>query len=376
MNIVSVTCDYADCTGGSAETVRQFAEALGCSTISFTAKPLLEQCVRDAGVVHVPLSAAATYGWPDGQGLRAAEEALRGAQFIFCHKLFRYHDDWVRRAATRWRIPYCVVPHGALDPYVFSYRALRKRAWMASLGRSLFRRSAGLLFATAPEREKAARFVDGVPSWVVGWPAPEAPAGDPESDRRRVRAQFGIPERDRVLLFLGRLDPMKRPHETIAAFLRAAAVDAHLIIAGPDGEYSAAELRALIGSSGSANVHVAGPAYGADKWSLYHAADAFVNLSARENYGYTVAEALAANLPVILSPGNALAVELDRVGCGWMLATDTAEECSAAIDAALRTSPEALRAMGARGHSWAARNASMGRFRSRLLTIVDEAVAA
>jgi glycosyltransferase involved in cell wall biosynthesis len=368
MKLASVTLDYADSNGGSSETVRQFAAALGCSTISFTSTALLDRCVRGPGVLHLPVSrGAGVYGWPDRRALRDAEAAIRGSHFIFCHKLFRYHDDWVRRVAARWRIPYCVVPHGSLDPYVFSYRGLRKRAWLASLGRRLFARSAGVLFATAREREKAAAYVEGVRSWVVNWPAPEASLSDPEADRRRVRARLGIPAADRVLLFLGRLHSMKRPRETIAAFARAAVPAAHLIVAGPEDEYSAAELR------GTPNVHVTGPVYGSYKWALYHAADTFVNLSARENFGYTVAEALAAGLPVILSPGNALCADLAPIRCGWLLSS---EDSAAALGEALRAPAAQLRAMGERGRAWAAANTSLERFRSRLLAVVDEARAA
>src|SRR6185437_6428229 len=103
--------------GGSAESVRQFAAALGGPTISFTSTALLDGAVHGPGVVHVPVSGpGAVYSWPGRAPLAEAERHLRDADFVFCHKLFRYHGDWVRRLG----IPYCVVPHGALDPWVFT----------------------------------------------------------------------------------------------------------------------------------------------------------------------------------------------------------------------------------------------------------------
>jgi len=365
MNVVSVTLDYAACTGGSAESVRQFAAALGGPTVSFTSASLLDRCVREPNVVHVPVSGAASfYSVPNRSALRAAEEQIRGASFVFCHKLFRYHCDWVRGLG----IPYCIVPHGGLDPWVFTYRALRKRAWMASLGRQFFERSAGVLFATAREREKAAPWADRYRSWVVNWPVPYGQVDDPEGARRCVRARLGIAPGDRVLLFLGRLHSMKRPKETVAAFARAATPEAHLILAGPDDEYSAADL------TGLPNVHVIGPVYGTAKWELYHAADAFVNLSARENFGYTVAEALAAGLPVVLSPGNDLRGELDPIRCGCLLETDSPDEIAAALQTVLSAPRDMLGAMGARGRAWALANTGVDRFRSQLMNIVEEAL--
>jgi glycosyltransferase involved in cell wall biosynthesis len=369
MNVVSVTLDYADCSGGSTESVRQFAAALGGPTVSFTSASLLDRCVRAPGVVHVPVSGAgALYGMPNRAALRAAEEQLRGAAFVFCHLLYRYHCDWVRSVAARYGIPYCVVPHGALDPWVFTYRGLRKRVWLASVGHRLFGGSAGVLFATSREREKAATWVEGCRSWVVNWPVPYCQVDDPEGARRRVRAGLGIAPADRVLLFLGRLHSMKRPKETIAAFARAASPGAHLIVAGPDDEYSASDL------AGAPNVHVIGPVYGAAKWELYHAADAFVNLSARENFGYTVAEAVAAGLPVVLSPGNDLRGELDPLRCGFLLETDSPAEAVAALQTVLSAPPDMLRAMGARGRAWALAHTGLDRFRAQLMNIVEEAL--
>jgi glycosyltransferase involved in cell wall biosynthesis len=365
MNVVSVTLDYADCNGGSAESVRQFAAALGGPTVSFTSAALLDRCVCAPGVIHVPVAGpGALYSVPDRAALRAAEEQIRGASFLFCHKLFRFHCDWVRGLG----IPYCIVPHGALDPWVFTYRGLRKRLWMASLGRGFFERSAGVLFATAREREKAAFRVDGRRSWVVNWPVPYCHVDDPQAARRRVRAELGIALSDRVLLFLGRLHSMKRPKETVAAFARAAAPGAHLILAGPDDEYSARDL------TGAPNVHMIGPVYGTAKWELYHAADAFVNLSARENFGYTVAEALAAGLPVVLSPGNDLRGELDPLRCGFLLETDSLSEAGAALQTVLSVPPDMLRAMGARGRAWALAHTSVDRFRGQLMNIVEESL--
>lgn len=372
MNVVSVTLDYADSTGGSAETVRQFADALGCTTLSFTSASLLREAVCGPNILHAPVAgAAALYGRPALRHLVAAENFLRRADFVFCHKLFRYHADWVRRVAARRGIPYCVVPHGALDPYVFTYHGLRKHIWLASLGKRLLHRAAGIVFATEREREKARPFVGGARSWVVNWPVPYVAVADPEGARRHVRRQLGIPDADRVLLFLGRLHSMKRPKETIDAFARAAAPGSHLVIAGPSGDYVAEDLCDYAG--GTRNIHVVGPVYGAAKWELYHAADALVNFSARENFGYTVGEALAAGLPVLLSPGNALARDLEPVRCGFLLESDTPDERAAAVSRAFAAPLSTLRAMGERGREWALANTGLERFRSRLLTVIAEA---
>lgn len=375
MKTVNVTLDYASVTGGSAESVRQFEEAVGATTISFTSRELLPQAVRAPHVVHIPFEASrlgSAYARPDQAALQAAEQALHGAGLIFCHKLFRFHNDWVYRTARKLRIPYCIIPHGSLDPYVFTYRRLRKAFWMATLGRRFFTTSSGLIFATQREREKAQPRIGGCRNWVVNWPLPGGGPPDDGGAREETRSRWAVAPGERVLLFLGRLHPMKRPLETIAAFAQARASGAHLVMVGPEDAYSAADLRAVAQQHGNNHVHVTGPAYGREKWNLYQAADAFINLSARENFGYTVAEALAAGLPVLLSPGNDLVADIRHTECGWFLNDDAPASMAEAIREFASAPTGRLREMGARGKAWALANTSAERFRANLMTVCRE----
>jgi glycosyltransferase involved in cell wall biosynthesis len=374
MKTVNVTLDYAAVTGGSAESVRQFENVPGAAAISFTSAELLPQAIRAPNVVHIPVQGAGfarVYARPDASGLLGAEDLLRNADLIFCHKLFRFHNDWVRRTAWRLDIPYCVIPHGSLDPYVFTYRRLRKALWMKSLGRRFFAESAGFLFATEREKEKALARVPGHRAWVIHWPVPQPPSGA-GCERERMRDRLGVAADEKVLLFLGRLHSMKRPLETIAALAKAAVSGVRLLMVGPADEYSQAEVEEFAMRNGAANVQVFGPAYGREKWELYRAADAFINLSARENFGFTVVEALATGLPVLLSPGNDLAGDLREERCGWFLEGDEDEAAVEAIRGFAAATPEALRAMGARGQAWAACHTGMERFTSSLLGLCRE----
>ena len=377
MKTVNVTLDYAAVTGGSAESVRQFEDALGSSTISFTAPELLPQAVRSPNVLHVPVGGSAlarVYARPNPAALRGAEEALRGSDLIFCHKLFRFHNDWVYRTAQRLRIPYCVVPHGSLDPYAFTYRRLRKALWMASVGKRFFTGAAGFIFATRREMEKALDRVPKGRAWVVNWPTPGAVPAEMNSSPEKTRKRLGIASGERLLLFLGRLHPMKRPLETIAAFGRARISGVHLAMAGPDDAYTSSDLLAFARQRGIGNVHAVGAVYGKEKWDLYHSCDGFINLSARENFGFTVAEALAAGLPVLLSRGNDLISDIRHTGCGWFLEDDSEQSVAGAIRDFAEAAPATLGEMGARGKAWACANTSMERFMCNLLGVCREVV--
>jgi glycosyltransferase involved in cell wall biosynthesis len=93
-----------------------------------------------------------------------------------------------------------------------------------------------------------------------------------------------------------------------------------------------------------------GAVKGQKKWDTYRDADLFVLPSYSENFGMTVAEALASGVPAIVSKG-APWNELEERKVGWWidLGVDPLASC---LDNALRQSPDVLGAMGQRGREW------------------------
>jgi glycosyltransferase involved in cell wall biosynthesis len=115
-------------------------------------------------------------------------------------------------------------------------------------------------------------------------------------------------------------------------------------------------LRILAMSLQLTRVSIEGPIYGAAKQVAYREADLFVLPTLNENFGLTVAEALAAGTPVISTRGAPWS-GLETRGCGWWI--DHGVEPLAITLATSTSLPrEALRAMGAKGRSWMARDFS------------------
>jgi len=183
-----------------------------------------------------------------------------------------------------------------------------------------------------------------------------------------------------VLVFVGRLHPMKRPAHTVAAFLRAAAPACHLVMAGMEEGVSIGSLRRLVPPEASGRVHVVGQLAPADVAAALHAADGFISLSYRENFGYSLAEALAGGLPVIVSPGHDLAHDVGRddaggFPCGWLLPDDAEASAVAAIREFAAASAARLEVLGAAGRAWAADRLSFDRFRDDLRSLAATAIA-
>src|SRR5262249_34498814 len=127
-------------------------------------------------------------------------------------------------------------------------------------------------------------------------------------------------------------------------------------IIGPDELGHAGELAALAAELKTQRVSIEGAVAGDARAAAYREAELFVIPTLNENFGVTVAEALAAGTPVIATKGapwRGLASE----GCGWW--SDHGGEPLVAVPAtanAMRR--EALQEMGAKGRAWMERDFS------------------
>jgi len=307
----------------------------------------------------------------------AAEAAARmaGADLIVVHSLFRGHAPWAARAARAQGRPYWSVPEGCLDPWAMRRHRLAKRLWLARYGRGFFA-AATTVFATARERQKAAAFIGRGRFEVIHWPVRFPAREGGEAKRDAFRAAHGIPADARMLLFVGRLHPMKRPLETIDAFVAAAPAAAHLVIVGMEEGISTTQVEARVPASARDRVHVVGPLSGEPLAAAFYAADGFISLSQRENFGYSFAEALAHGLPAIVSPGHDLTHDIagPRGGfpCGWLLEGNAAADAVQPIREWSTAPVSRLVAMGGAGRSWANGELAFERFRDRLLALAEQ----
>lgn len=305
---------------------------------------------------------------------KIAEEAAGDFDVLVVHSLFRGHAPWAGALANRHGRPHWTVPHGCLDPWGMARRTVMKQAWLRIHGRAVLDAARYVIFSSHREQEKASRWGARRNGVVVHWPT-----CPPPSNRAVLRSDFrsrrAIPPHARVLLFLGRLHSMKRVHETVAVFCRAAADNCHLVVAGPDGDISARAIRAAIPERWADKIHVVGPLAGADLDAARSAADGFISLSHRENFGYSAADALAWRQPVILSTGHDVVHEMPRektgaLACGWLIPDDFVGSATEAIRAFATLPERRLGEMADAGGAWADDQLSFDRFRAALLALL------
>ena len=154
----------------------------------------------------------------------------------------------------------------------------------------------------------------------------------------------------KVLLFVGRIYPVKGLVNLIKAWGMCNVDGWKLRIVGPDQAGHLAELESLVRELGLCDiVEFVGPKFGDDLSAEYDKCDCLVLPSFTENFGATVVDAMAHVKPCIASTFTPWR-ELRERGCGWWVSNEPAR-LAEAIEEMISSGDEARCEMGAKGRA-------------------------
>ena len=200
--------------------------------------------------------------------------------------------------------------------------------------------------------------------------------------RSVVSGQWSVVPPRRIVLFLGRLHPVKGVGRLVEAWTRIQIEKAEsreqgltqktevggqwsvvsgqwsglwqLVLAGPDEAGMRPGLEAALRAAGCAeSVIFTGELDETRKWEALMAADLFVMPSDFENFGNAIVEALSCGVPVITTTGTPWK-ELPAAGAGWCV-EPTVEAVREALGAAMAMTDGARQEMGRRATALAAK---------------------
>jgi glycosyltransferase involved in cell wall biosynthesis len=292
-------------------------------------------------------------GLRSSQGLSSAlREVALTADAIHNHGLWLMPNVGAGRAAASRSTPFVVSPRGMLAPAALAFSRLKKRVFWALLQGPVIRGAACIHATSEQEYEEIRNFGLTDPVAII-------PNG---IDLPELSGQAPIRRADeRVVLSLGRIHPKKGLVHLLHAWskVEAGRPGWRLKILGPPEAGHDDELRALAIALGLTRVSIEGPVYDKAKTTAYREADLFVLSTLNENFGLTVAEALAAGTPAISTKGAPWS-GLKGEGCGWWI-DHGVEPLAAALAHAMALPSEALKAMGDKGREWMARDFSWDR---------------
>lgn len=369
-NIRYVGLQLSPESGGPYKSIQLFQKALGGEIISMVTRSEKNDGNEDQ---HFEKLISPSEHFGNRTVKQQFGMQLSQCRLLSCHQIFRYHNVLAQSVCKKMSIPYWAVPHGSMDPWVFSYGRLQKELWYRAIGKSYFKNAAHVILATEKERDKMRLRYDGDNMHVVHWPVEPLPLNRQESAKRCLRKRLGLPMEARFLLYFGRYHSMKRPIETIRLFKQANPSErTHLLLVGFDGDLTRGQLEAV--ADNHPQISVLGPVRGKEREEILMGANAYISLSHRENFNHTAAEAMTGGQALILSPGNDLQFSFPKEkSFGWMLGSDHSDEVIEAIRALDRLEDSALERIGQAGLAWAVEHLAFETFRDKLRALHKEA---
>lgn len=279
-------------------------------------------------------------------GLRERlEDLLPKFDLLHVHGLWNMTVWKACAAARKAKKPYVVSPRGMLDAGSMQRRSSLKRLMYPMMERRNLASAACLHASSEAEAEGFRRFslptpIKIVPNGVELF-RPDRIAGE------GLRSAFKIAPNDPIAVYLGRIAPLKRLDLLAEAFrtVLQRLPNAKLLIVGPDEGGHLASVKEMFASIANA-VRFLDEVDGPAKCGLFAAAQVLVCTSASESFGLSIAEALGAGVPAVVTDTCPWSV-LNEIDAGRWVASEPTAVANAMID--LLADSAKASAMGERG---------------------------
>ncbi len=252
---------------------------------------------------------------------------LRSMDGVHVHGLWEESTAVSCRLARKLGKPYVLSAHGMLEPWALATKRFKKRLYASVIERENVARAACLHALTVAEAQQYRDFGARGPIAVI----PNAVHLPDDAHADIFLNRFPELRGKRLVLFLSRLHPKKGLDLLIESWARIGKQypEAHLVIAGPDGDGMQASLTEIITQRDmDRQVSFTGMLTGAMKWSALDAAECYVLPSYSEGLSMALLEAMGMGVPVIATHGCNMP-EITAADAGW--------EIEANVDALTRT---------------------------------------
>ena len=274
---------------------------------------------------------------------KAIQSEIEGGQSVVIHSNGLWSQSSIVAAdvARINSLPHVVTLRGMLTPWAMRQKPLKKTIAWHMYQKDILARASAVHATSQNEAEEFKEF--GIPT-----PVTVIPNGVDANEI--VPSPASGKSKKKQILFLSRIHPKKGLDMLVEAWRAIRGEGWECIVAGPNEDGYADVINRLIVKSGLENeMKVVGPVYGNAKKQLFEESSLFVLPTYSENYGVVVAEALAAELPVITTHG-APWEELRSHECGWWIRPDV-NSLSETLVEAIHTPAERLEKMGSNGRA-------------------------
>lgn len=257
---------------------------------------------------------------------------------VHIHGLWDLRLHAVAKKCRKLGVPYVVSPRGMLDPWALSVKKWKKRIALFLYQRGDLN-SAAAFHATAKEEASHIQAAGFGQSCIIAPNAVDLPVNMPP------RLTNG---KTKTALFLSRLHPGKGLLTLVDAWKVVRPFGWRMKVVGPDSYGHKRDVLARLEKLGiQSEWEFVDALDDIQKWETYRQSDLVVHPSVSENFGITIAEGLAAELPVIATKGTPWS-ELQERKCGWWIDVGV-EPLAKALREAMAFTDEERYKMGIRG---------------------------
>lgn len=248
-------------------------------------------------------------------------------EVIHIHGLFNPVSSFSARICRKRGFPYVIRPFGTLSRYTFSRNSWFKKPWFQLIDKPNLNGASGIHFTTEAEFSEADRLK--IPFDEKKFVIPPPYRGEFFSKKTSME-KFSEP----VCLYMSRLHPKKNIEGLLQAWANVTneIPKAKLRIAGSGEEGYVQTLHKRVQDLNLENsVQFEGFVTGDKKMNLLKKSWVFALPSHQENFGVAVLEAIAAGLPVVISPEVQLADFVKATDSGKVVSREPKEIAKAII---------------------------------------------
>ena len=275
------------------------------------------------------------------------KQACKRADIIHSNSLWMIPNIYPYKAVEGARCKLVTAPRGTLSPCSLNRSKLKKKIfWVLAQKAALGRTD---MFHATSEKE-----YDEIRNAGYRQPVAVVPIGMdiPQVENNNLKM---LDRPFRRVAFFGRLHPIKAVSNLVKAWGMIPNDNWELVIAGPDCG-AKPDLESIVRSQNLPRVRFVGEITGVDKYTFLSQADIYVLPSLTENFGITLAEALACGTPCIASQGTPWGgLEKEKAG-RWI--PIGVEPLAATLKEIMSMSDDERRLMGERGRVWIERDFS------------------
>ena len=264
---------------------------------------------------------------------------------LHVHAIFSYPSTAAMAIARLRGIPYINRPLGQLGTWSLQQGDRKKKTYLTLIERTNLNRSQALHLTSSQEEEELSQLNFKAPSFILPHGL-SLPTPIPNA-RHQLRQHLNLPEDEPIILFMSRLHSKKGLDYLIPALGKLSHKRFNFILAGNGSPEYEAQIDKHITAAGMRDrTYCPGFVSGEMKNLFLQGSDLFALTSHSENFGIAVLEAMAAGLPVLATPGIALASIVKQHQLGYVTELDV-PGIATAIEHHLNH-PQQAKAMGDR----------------------------